>query len=1024
MLKPEFITMNHLLLTRIGRGLCLGVALLLTLTIRSANAACGPDNLSDACSDSFGLRGNLSAVSNPGSATLSVLTNAQLPTAGNLFYDDYKDLEAQARRLLERNMKFREDISPYRETNKFDDLVRRFDTINDFGEIYDDPDQEIIAMPLQERIDKADTELRQARDLYAYLLVYAPVERMRLDSTYSATLCANAEDPNPPDPTPTNSGQVKSPVLDWCDFGARLRQSVREAAYLRMIFAQQYMVNALGMGFGGTLLGGEAFVLKEKANLEAARYQFALAQKGLTEALSRPLGSGCLVSDFYTQTEWALLSRAAQGQETAQHQIATRLSYLGINAAADIPRAQAAARDAFRIAATEGYIKLIGTAGMNAVPQATAGCPMDARPDGALVAEMTLNLLATRAKAREMADGRNIFGYDLRFTPTNPFHDPTIGLWELAKADADLALTLQDQLASTTRDFDLDQTALSTAVKDTSAKIDAAIGNATGCYRDAFNNVDAVWHLCISEMIKNTTTCDPMADSFDSCMNRTIPGGGLLIKDSGLRKARQSLRIAWLGVAAAILQRDNLIKRADNETMRNTQVQSAILTGAQKKAAHEAAIAAANCCTITFKPFPSDLAVNFGAFYTADRRPKQILDEAATQMTIDDLNAQAVIRNFFYDMAEAQGDIDIAIQQFNATLTEFNALVQQIENDLFQSKREHAYIVALPANDPSYRMLRDSLRLDLAAQLEKAARGAYLAARRAEYEYAARLSASNFPISDIYKARTANNILTFLNDLNNKIAKLPGADAAAQVNQRDITLSVAHHLLGLTDQFLLAQGVPNANLESERTQRFRQWVAQNTQVDDDTGKPKLVFTFSTSAASKGLISQVVSGYGGYWLHKVGGIGTPKPTSSGVGLNLTTEQTGALNYRAVDISQSGQVGLTSFAGCLFDYRLLPTALLEGFDFPTNQPTEVVPSKIFGDINNQHPTLTTDYRTSAFLGRPLGANEWQIVIYAGSPDGIQPELNLQQLTNIELKISTTYASRQAGVPTPSDCVRIDF
>lgn len=34
---------------------------------------------------------------------------------------------------------------------------------------------------VQQRIDMADADLRQARDLYAFLAVYAPLARMRAD---------------------------------------------------------------------------------------------------------------------------------------------------------------------------------------------------------------------------------------------------------------------------------------------------------------------------------------------------------------------------------------------------------------------------------------------------------------------------------------------------------------------------------------------------------------------------------------------------------------------------------------------------------------------------------------------------------------------------------------------------------------------------------------------------------------------------------------------------------------------------
>ena len=96
-------------------------------------------------------------------------------------------------------------------------------------------------------------------------------------ANYKEQLCAQAENPNPPDPA--KSGQVLEPVIDWCNFAARLRQSVREAAYLRMIFGQQFMVDALGLHFSaGALLGGETFVRQEVAKLDAAKHQFDLTE--------------------------------------------------------------------------------------------------------------------------------------------------------------------------------------------------------------------------------------------------------------------------------------------------------------------------------------------------------------------------------------------------------------------------------------------------------------------------------------------------------------------------------------------------------------------------------------------------------------------------------------------------------------------------------------------------------------------------------------------------------------------------
>ena len=154
------------------------------------------------------------------------------------------------------------------------------------------------------------------------------------------------------------------PIIDWCNFPARLRQSVREAAYLRMIFAQQFVVDALGLNFSGDLVGGENMVKnKELPKLQFAVYQYEEGEKRINEALGRVVGNGCYVSDFFTQTEWALLSSMAEKKELAQHQVAVRLSYLDIQSVSDVPRQQAKAQDNYRAAAMETYIKMAGMAG-------------------------------------------------------------------------------------------------------------------------------------------------------------------------------------------------------------------------------------------------------------------------------------------------------------------------------------------------------------------------------------------------------------------------------------------------------------------------------------------------------------------------------------------------------------------------------------------------------------------------------------------------------------------------------------
>jgi hypothetical protein len=173
-----------------------------------------------------------------------------------------------------------------------------------------------------------------------------------------------------------------------------------------------------------------------------------------------------------------------------------------------------------------------------------------------------------------------------------------------------------------------------------------------------------------------------------------------------------------------------------------------------------------------------------------------------------------------------------------------------------------------------------------------------------------------------------------------------------------------------------------------------------------------------------LFSRLIQqNYDGYWLHKLSGIGEPKPTSNGVSVNLVTPETG-LSFREMRLSQGGVVHLRSQAGCIFDYRLIAPAALLGLEWAQNQDPEAATASFLANVNEEHDYTENGFRAPEFNGRAVSSTEWEIVIYAGSPDGFLPDMDLEQLTDIELIFSTTYASREPGEPELSECTRIDW
>lgn len=251
-----------------------------------------------------------------------------------------------------------------------------------------------------------------------------------------------------------------------------------------------------------------------------------------------------------------------------------------------------------------------------------------------------------------------------------------------------------------------------------------------------------------------------------------------------------------------------------------------------------------------------------------------------------------------------------------------------------------------------------------------------------------------------------------------------------QTNPSDFRISLAQHLLLLTDEALAKEGYTDpAAAQAERVRRFRQWVAEHTvpntfEGDPPDGKPVLRFNFSTSLLQGGLFSQVIQqGYDRFWLLKLSAIGAPKPSSNGLRANLLTEEEG-LSYQIVALTQGGTVHMRSFAGCTFDYRLVAPAALLGLEWPENQSPEVATAVWRANVNGVHDYGENGFRASEFLGRAVSATEWELLLFAGAPETGMSDMDLQQLTDIQLLFSTTYASRAPEPPVPSECTRIDW
>ena len=1053
-------------------GILLGFCLSIMLSVSASSAAADPI----ACGQGekhCRLSGGFSAVSVADPAADAVgITHPSTPMSGALIYADFVQVEQRARALLDKGLKMRESISPYKDNNNFDNFLRK---LNVEAGWEDAPLPEDAAFPeyatatsFTDLVDQIEQDLTEARDLYAFLTVFGPEGRFRADGVYNASLCGatDKEDlnpkSNPEEPT------VLPPVIDWCNFRARLRQSVREVANVRMIVGQEFMVDALGVNFSGGFLGGEDFVKEEVAQLRAARYQFEKAEEYLASGLKKAVGNGCLISDFYTQSEWSLLSRAAERQGDTQYHIATRQSYLNVGDEQGLPQAQATAQQTLRQTANDTHIKLIGLAALG-VP-VKQNCQIGERPDGDAVAEMALRQLETKRQSQGMAAGLNIFGFDVTMTPARAYLSSTPkncdtqsvgdrGLWDEAWCLAQEAEKKQVREENKTRFFDASQEKLIEGLNGIVRDLDIAIDDTSGCLRIDFAN-DAAFFACAKGQAKEARTCwtlaaidkkvdartlDPPSDyaNFEACIE-----SGNFNRQNDFDTALNAMRSDYLAWQEVVKRATNINKQIQNSNDANATVTKWLgIAGGAETAARVAqatfdAIASANDIGEILGGGAASAAA--GTINATLQGTAGALSTAA-DVKIANAENEKEIGNLLLQMSELLIEAEAAKQAYRSTWSDVGGLIGYFNRTVGEAKRQRAYFAVSPANDPSFRIVRDSARLELADVLERAARISYLAARRAEYEYAARLPANDgFRISDIYRARTAQDIEAYLNQLASVTGGLAGSSANA-ITPIDLQISIAHDVLQLTDDLLRSEGftTPDA-IEAERTRRFRLWVAQNTVLNrfdaQADGKPALRFSFSTSLLNGGLFSNVISqGYGNQWLLKLTQAGEIVPgraeETNGVSVNLVSDETD-LSHRKVVMTQGGVAHMSSFGGCIFDYRLIAPAKLLGNDWPESQPAESAVASFTASVNSPGAAnklfqivKENGYRASDFAGRAISASDWEIIVFAGTPQanlGL-PDMDLQKLTDIQLNLSATYVSRADsynGPPAPAECTRIDY
>jgi hypothetical protein len=316
-------------------------------------------------------------------------------------------------------------------------------------------------------------------------------------------------------------------------------------------------------------------------------------------------------------------------------------------------------------------------------------------------------------------------------------------------------------------------------------------------------------------------------------------------------------------------------------------------------------------------------------------------------------------------------------------------------------------------NNPGYRFLREQKAIEAAREQARAARYAYLAGKAAEYDF---LMPVEF-LSDIYRARTAGEVLTFLNDLQDWYDEQKGSPEPYV--QKLYNISLARDVAGLTDAVLDPNGTLTETALAElRFERFQDFLQKHivdltlTEAGQEREKPFLSVPFETS-----LNTQLV--YGGFyssddWNIRIVGLNEPEAVCSvpdkchGVAVDILTRQTwSSPTDPNVRLRHGGVNILQRSGGRLVEYAPGPIRLFADYgEIPAElglRDMSAVAS-VGASVNSQGGGLTPQ-----LFNLSVAASAWQFRIDLEANN----LLDITQIEDIVITLDTSAHTRAAAV-----------
>lgn len=763
--------------------------------------------------------------------------------------------------------------------------------------------------------------------------------------------------------------------------------ATREIANIHMIFGNEFLVDALDYRFAGGDPRADQIIAEELAQLEKARRQFELAVGVLAHAFNADFGgpNGGYIGDYFSEREFDLFGLVSERMVLAIGEMADRYRQMGQDAQA---------LDLYARAFANQYVQAMalatGAAQQNTKFLQTGGV------------EIISNLERLRAQAQAIHDGINPFGFIDAYVPLQTYDE----LRRLVQIDFLRDATEDENRAENAqREFDQNRNALAREMQNLRLTYDSRL----------------------------LELCGPSQNNYDTCL-----GNGGLMKQNFHNLVAASQRLNQVKT-----RQGNIEEQVRIEQERTAKIIELTLDNGQKISAAALARGQINAYHYTettgssrthniyggaetsfdlkwsLNPFNwvgADTKVFAGYRFEysrikssqtvwdpdqevlAELESAEAVRQAVNQADILNANSAATIKTLLLQIVELSIEEKIVAEEMSRLISEHNDLVNQYNQFLTLRNQASADVVDSNLANPAFRILRDQTTVEAARSVDVAAQFTYLTAKALESEFLIR-----YPnLSAIFKARTADDVDNFLNDLE---AFRVAIGSPGERNRYPYRISVAKDLFGLSDENLDPTGVLSP---SERARlRFEgfQAILQRSKITDPvTGQ---VIGFELGFATTLLNNQIFTP--NVWNNRIAGVGLPAdvPNTQGIALNVLTRQFGDIGTPEVQLTHDGHASYRTVNGQFVEY-VPENAKLAGFATPPGFESKSKTATILSSVNGNGRGTPS----SALFNRSVAASNWTLRIDLRSP--FNSKLDIAQLEDIEINMDTTGIALATNLP----------